>query len=59
MTQSFPITDEHMHIDLRSKGLKAVKEFQNAGGTHIFLVMKPKLDPGDQSHKARGPHCRL
>jgi len=46
MTQNFPITDEHMHIDLRSKGLKAVKEFQNAGGTHIFLVMKPSWTLG-------------
>lgn len=36
-----PITDEHMHIDPRAKGLKAVKEFQNAGGTHIMLVTKP------------------
>ncbi|MCM1985597.1 TatD family hydrolase [Methanococcoides seepicolus] len=36
-----PITDEHMHIDPRAKGLKAVKEFQNAGGTHIILVTKP------------------
>ncbi len=42
----FPITDEHMHIDPRAKGLKAVKEFQNAGGTHIFLVMKPSWTLG-------------
>ncbi|MBP1909392.1 TatD family hydrolase [Methanolobus bombayensis] len=46
MTQSFPITDEHMHIDPRAKGLKAVKEFQNVGGTHIFLVMKPSWTLG-------------
>ncbi len=46
MTQSFPITDEHMHIDPRAKGLKAVKEFQNTGGTHIFLVMKPSWTLG-------------
>ncbi|TQD25276.1 TatD family hydrolase [Methanolobus vulcani] len=46
MTLSFPITDEHMHIDLRAKGLKAVKEFQNTGGTHIFLVMKPSWTLG-------------
>ncbi|WMW21154.1 TatD family hydrolase [Methanolobus mangrovi] len=46
MKQSFPITDEHMHIDPRAKGLKAVKEFQNTGGTHIFLVMKPSWTLG-------------
>lgn len=43
---NFPITDEHMHIDPRAKGLAAVKEFQNAGGTHIFLVMKPSWTLG-------------
>ncbi len=42
----FPITDEHMHIDPRAMGLRAVKEFQNAGGTHIFLVMKPSWTLG-------------
>ncbi|WP_407355695.1 TatD family hydrolase [Methanolobus sp. WCC5] len=46
MSQNFPITDEHMHIDPRAKGLKAVKEFQDAGGTHIFLVMKPSWTLG-------------
>ncbi|TGC11320.1 TatD family hydrolase [Methanolobus halotolerans] len=46
MNCTFPITDEHMHIDPRAKGLKAVREFQNAGGTHIFLVMKPSWTLG-------------
>ncbi|HML26216.1 MAG TPA: TatD family hydrolase [Methanomethylovorans sp.] len=46
MSGNFPITDEHMHIDPRSKGLEAVKEFQQAGGTHIFLVMKPSWTLG-------------
>ncbi len=46
MTPDFPITDEHMHIDPRAKGLKAVKDFQNTGGTHIFLVMKPSWTLG-------------
>jgi len=46
MSGNFPITDEHMHIDPRSKGLEAVKEFQLAGGTHIFLVMKPSWTLG-------------
>lgn len=46
MRGNFPITDEHMHIDPRNKGLVAVKEFQQAGGTHIFLVMKPSWTLG-------------
>lgn len=35
-----------MHIDPRGKGLEAVREFQQAGGTHIFLVMKPSWTLG-------------
>lgn len=46
MAQSFPITDEHIHIDPRAKGLKAVKEFQNAGGTHMIVVSKPSWTLG-------------
>ncbi|MEA1985173.1 MAG: TatD family hydrolase [Euryarchaeota archaeon] len=46
MSPSIPITDEHMHIDPRGKGLQAVKEFQNAGGTHIILVSKPSWTIG-------------
>ena len=46
MSASIPITDEHMHIDPRGKGLQAVKEFQNAGGTHIILVSKPSWTIG-------------
>lgn len=52
MTPDFPITDEHMHIDPRAKGLKAVKDFRNAGGTHIFLVMKPSWTLGIKVTKA-------
>ena len=52
MTHKIPITDEHMHIDPRAKGLKAVKEFQNVGGTHIFLVMKPSWTIGVNVSKA-------
>jgi TatD-related deoxyribonuclease len=43
---SFPITDNHMHIDPRGRGLSAVKDFKNAGGTHIFLVTKPSWTLG-------------
>lgn len=52
MIPKIPITDEHMHIDPRAKGLKAVKEFQNTGGTHIFLVMKPSWTIGVNVSKA-------
>lgn len=41
-----PITDNHMHIDPRARGLEAVKEFKHAGGTHIILVTKPSWSLG-------------
>jgi TatD-related deoxyribonuclease len=38
----FPITDDHIHIDpLNGRGIEAAKDFQRAGGTHLFLVSKP------------------
>lgn len=46
MPAQIPITDNHMHIDLRARGLEAVKEFKNAGGTHIILVSKPSWSLG-------------
>ncbi len=46
MPAQIPITDNHMHIDLRARGLEAVKEFKNAGGTHIVLVSKPSWSLG-------------
>ena len=41
-----PITDNHIHLDRRGKGLMAVKEFARAGGTHIILVSKPSWTLG-------------
>ncbi|MCL2862969.1 MAG: TatD family hydrolase [Methanimicrococcus sp.] len=42
-----PITDNHMHIDfIRGRGLDAVMDFKNAGGTHIFLVTLPSRHLG-------------
>jgi TatD-related deoxyribonuclease len=39
---AFPITDDHIHIDpLNGRGIEAAKDFQRAGGTHLFLVSKP------------------
>jgi len=46
MPAKIPITDNHMHIDLRARGLEAVKEFKNSGGTHIILVTKPSWSLG-------------
>ena len=46
MFAKVPITDNHMHIDPRARGLEAVKEFKNAGGTHIILVSKPSWSLG-------------
>ncbi len=42
-----PITDNHIHIDMkRGRGLEAVSDFQNAGGTHLFLVTLPSRHLG-------------
>lgn len=51
MDSRFPITDEHIHIDPRAKGLKAVREFQNAGGTHMIVVSKPSWTLGVEVSK--------
>ena len=43
----FPITDDHIHIDpVNGRGIEAAKEFQRAGGTHMFLVSKPSFSLG-------------
>jgi TatD-related deoxyribonuclease len=46
MPAKIPITDNHMHIDSRARGLEAVKDFKNSGGTHIILVTKPSWSFG-------------
>ncbi|HOW15814.1 TatD family hydrolase [Methanosarcina sp.] len=46
MPAKIPITDNHMHIDPRARGIEAVKEFQKSGGTHIILVTKPSWSLG-------------
>lgn len=44
---TFPITDNHFHIDLkRGRGLDAVNDFRRAGGTHVFLVSLPSWTLG-------------
>ena len=47
MPHRFPITDDHIHIDLlNGRGVEAAKEFFRAGGTHLFLVAKPSWSFG-------------
>jgi len=46
-SNTFPITDDHIHIDPKNgRGIEAAKEFQRAGGTHLFLVSKPSWSLG-------------
>jgi len=35
------IFDNHFHLDFAGSGVKAVKDFESSGGTHILLVHKP------------------
>jgi TatD-related deoxyribonuclease len=41
MTNVIPILDNHLHLDPAGAGVKAISEFQRAGGTHIVLCHKP------------------
>ncbi|MCD1295969.1 metal-dependent hydrolase [Methanocella sp. CWC-04] len=42
-----PITDNHMHINLVSgRGMEAIKEFKNVGGTHVLIVSLPASELG-------------
>jgi TatD-related deoxyribonuclease len=42
-----PVTDDHIHVDpINGRGLEAAKDFQRAGGTHLFLVSKPSWSFG-------------
>lgn len=46
-TPSYPVTDDHIHFDpVNGKGVEAAKDFQRAGGTHIFLVSLPSWTLG-------------
>ncbi|WAC04248.1 MAG: TatD family hydrolase [Methanoregula sp.] len=46
-SNTFPITDDHIHIDVKNgRGIEAAKDFLRAGGTHIFLVSKPSWSHG-------------
>ena len=38
------IFDNHFHLDFAGLGVKAVKDFESSGGTHILLVHKPFAD---------------
>ena len=48
-----PITDDHMHINIRGgRGMEAIKEFRNAGGTHVFIVSLPAGELGLSINRA-------
>jgi TatD-related deoxyribonuclease len=48
-----PITDDHMHLNLkRGRGIEAIKEFRNAGGTHVLIVSLPAGELGLEVTKA-------
>jgi len=38
------IFDNHFHLDFAGSGVKAVKDFESSGGTHIMLVHKSFTD---------------
>ncbi len=38
---SFPILDNHLHLDPDGANIEAVREFQKAGGTHLVMCYKP------------------
>jgi TatD-related deoxyribonuclease len=42
-----PVMDDHMHLNLKTgRGVEAVKEFRNAGGTHVLIVSLPAGELG-------------
>jgi TatD-related deoxyribonuclease len=48
-----PITDDHMHLNIgQGRGVEAIKEFKNAGGTHVFIVSLPAGELGLAVSKA-------
>lgn len=54
---SLPIMDDHMHLNLRTgRGMEAIKEFRNAGGTHVILVSLPAGECGLTISKAQDFH---
>lgn len=44
---AIPLTDDHIHLDpVNGRGIDAARDFQRAGGTHLFLVSKPSWSHG-------------
>ena len=55
---SLPIMDDHMHINLRTgRGMEAIKEFRNAGGTHVIIVSLPAKECGLSTNTAKDYHA--
>jgi TatD-related deoxyribonuclease len=38
---SFPVLDNHIHLQPSGKNIEALREFSNAGGTHVVLSQLP------------------
>jgi TatD-related deoxyribonuclease len=58
-SSSLPIMDDHMHINLRTgRGMEAIKEFHNAGGTHVIIVSLPAGETG-MTVKAAEDYCAV
>jgi len=39
-----PILDDHLHLDPKGEGPRALRPFKRDGGTHVMVVHKPYLD---------------
>jgi TatD-related deoxyribonuclease len=53
-----PITDDHMHLNPgRGRGIEAIKEFHNAGGTHVFIVSLPAGECGMTVRSSKDYHA--
>jgi TatD-related deoxyribonuclease len=53
-----PILDNHLHLDPAGLNVKAIMDFQRAGGTHVVLCHKPysqaPVSKAEDYHKAFG-----
>jgi TatD-related deoxyribonuclease len=53
-----PITDDHMHINIRTGlGMEAIKDFKRAGGTHVLIVSLPGKESGAVVKKPEDFHA--
>ena len=55
MKTSFPILDNHAHLDFNGLNVGAVRRFRKAGGTHLIISHKPCRE----CPITRGEDCRI